>query len=369
MDHSELMRAFEMFGQARRLEHGAAQVALLQEALDIAERADNPPLFFKWGVLFVEAAVFAGRADLGLPVFLKCFQLADTDPERFQADFVLWEYKWFANKLCRFPDVDRARIEHVLDDLAARFARAGWSPRAAFQLRMENAMAVGDSVVAHEAFQAWRKAPTGEGSDCPACECDRAVKYFVWSGKDAKALAVAKPILARELSCAEVPALTVPRLLKPMVRRSRADEALEWQERAAGLLAKEGDFLEPLADLIEFNALTGALPRAVKLFGAQLPKVLAIPDALNGFRILCAGHVLLHILERRNLPFAADLPPDVPVRPGPRSCAPVELDGWVTMEARKRATALDTRNGNTFYVDALRDSLRVIDEQWPQVTA
>src|SRR3712207_8330401 len=43
----------------------------------------------------------------------------------FDESSVLWTYKWIVNSVCDFPQISKAKIYEMLDDMARRYVAAG----------------------------------------------------------------------------------------------------------------------------------------------------------------------------------------------------------------------------------------------------
>src|SRR5262249_45847056 len=165
-----------------------------------------------------------------------CVAQCDRDADTFDITEVLWEYKWVVSSLRCFPQIERKKIEDAFDDMTRRYEAVGMGLRPIHKLRCRFAMHRGDREGAQQFQRLWRSAPAGWGSDCPACEQDDQVDYLIFMGKDERALEQARPIVHGSMKCAEVPHVTYAKLLLPLLRLGRLEDAAEYHRRGYRLI-------------------------------------------------------------------------------------------------------------------------------------
>ena len=134
-----------LLAEAKGISRTPAAVVLLEQAVAIADSHNDRQQGFAVRRELIEEACFTGRPDLEIVAFSWCLALCDREPELFKEEDLLWQYKWVLDNLTGFPQVSRAQIEEMTQDMMARFDRAGAGHRAVFKIRREMAMTMGDT--------------------------------------------------------------------------------------------------------------------------------------------------------------------------------------------------------------------------------
>src|SRR5262249_45239648 len=217
----------ELLGKANALGHGPAQIALVEEAVNLADQHNDADAGFDARLEFVSAALFAGQPDRMLVAFAWMLAQFDRDPELYDAHRLLWQYKWVVNALPDFPQITRTQIEEMFADMERRYRAAGASMETIFFKKRAVAYKMGDLPAAGEGHRALAGLPRDELSDCLACEMDAKVEYLFVHHEYEQGVAAAGPILRGRYTCSEVPQVTYAQLLVPLLRLERGDEAAQ----------------------------------------------------------------------------------------------------------------------------------------------
>ena len=363
MQSDRIVRAFELIEEARHFECADAKRVQLGEVIETSNASGHLQLGCEARTALIEVEVFDGQVERAIEHFSWCLQQMNDHPQEVDSDTILWEYKWIGNKLCRFPDVSLERIDEILCDITDRFAAQGWSERAPHQIRMEHAIATGDRIEADRSFQLWRKAKYGFGADCPACEQDRLVDYWLFVDQERKALQAADPILQRRFECAEVPHITIPRLLQTLLKRKETDLAYKLHRTGYRMVALSGDFMDAVARHLAYCALTQLYQRGRQIVSRHCLRAVQSADLMNSFHFFNAG-LLFAKTAIRNV---AGIRLELPMLPGIPSGEYLEETAiWFETCAKERATALDRRNKNQYYTGLLNQSKSLLNEDWPK---
>jgi hypothetical protein len=147
----------ELMDQAGQLEEGPAKVALLEEACRLADVHGDLDVGFYVRKELVKASMMAGQPDVMLVAFSWCLAQLDRDPERFDQQDLLWEYKWILAEAPLFPQVNRRQIEDMLADMQRRYEQVGSSLHAVHLLRRDIAQDMGDRKAARAAEAVLKK--------------------------------------------------------------------------------------------------------------------------------------------------------------------------------------------------------------------
>jgi hypothetical protein len=336
-DPVQLVR--ERLRQAGRLEHGPSQVAVVEEAVRIADAHGDVALAYEARERLVNVATFSGAPEKVLVAFSWLLGQSDRDPQRFPDSALLWSYKWAANDLKDFPQISREQAQSTFADMARRFERNGASQRPVHKLRCTYALLAGELEAARAHYRDWIEAKRDSLSDCVACDQDDQVRFLVAEGKDAEAIERAAPILAGRMRCAEIPHHTLAHVLLPLLRLGRVDEAARHYLKGSRLVARNPDFLRANASNLRFLALTDNFAQAKALFERKLTWALETHNLAARFEFLLAARLLVGRLERTG-PREWRLP---------RELAGRELVPWLDDELGSIAARFDERNGNAHH--------------------
>ncbi len=340
----------ELCEQARVVPRSRVRVALIEEAIQLADAhrlADRAYSLRKW---LVEETTLNGQGEKALVAFSWCLAHADRDPDHQDWHRLLWQYKWIAPNLPAFPEIERERIESVAEDMSRRFARLGASANVIAHKRCMIALQMGDFEEAERFHREWAGSERGLLSDCPACELNEQVYYQAMTGGDDEAYRLAAPILRDELSCEEIPHLTLATLLGPLTRLGRFDVADRLQRRGIALIRGKPLYIGRIGAHLSYLAIRGRLLTGCRVFESHLGIALETREVLSRFHFLLGAWFLLQRHQRvgRNQ-IRLRLSPAFPEH---RDCGLYEVDAladWFRSDLLRIAELFDRRNGNRYH--------------------
>lgn len=357
-DHDYEDQLDELLEDADALGHGPAQVALVQGAVDLADSHGDTGEGFRCRMALINAAMTAGKPEAMLVAFSWCLARSDRDPATFSAERLLWTYRWVAFSLPLFPDVSRGQILSALDDMNARYQKAGSTLRAVHLLRRNVAMRMGDHAMGALVHEAWLKSARDHLSDSADNEQDFLVEYLVFAGQDEAALQQAQPLLTGRQRRHYEPTSTYPELLLPLLRLGRVEQAVDYHRSGFKLLdgKPHEHFLTEYADHLSFLALTDNWPRGVGILNRVLPAAMTTASIGLRFDFFLAARLFLHRLGQQSpQPIGMHVPSafslyDVSGRYDPKS-----LEDWFRSELLDLAGRFDARNGNGYFKQRIDD--------------
>jgi hypothetical protein len=350
-------QGWELILQAYRLGDGDAKIALLEEAARIADICGDSKLAFDARELLVHAATFGGAPEKALVAF--SWMLAQYDREG-QGEVVeltvLWQYKWILDSIANFPQIGKAQILEMLDDMAARYRRAGYSLRPNYLMR-NRLYKFWDEAEAARYFHLGHETPRDDMSDCRTCELNDVVGFALREGDDARAVELASPIMEGRMRCSSIPKITFANLLLPLVRLGRMDEAVGLHLEGYRLvaLAAKGS-LSSAAEHLEFLVVTENFDRAVRIFDKHLADASTLADAATKFDYYLASWFLLDRLGERGratlkLPH---VPRALPVYEESGTYTVARLAAWFLEQCETLAARFDARNESDYYTRSIR---------------
>jgi hypothetical protein len=347
----------ELRDRAGGLEDGPSKIALLEEAVRLADTHQDVGLGFELRGDLLRAATFSGSPEKALVSFSWRLAQCDRDPERFSEHDLLWEYKWVTDSLPAFPQVTRAQIDDTLADMGRRYERCGRGLQPVHKLRCLLALDLQDLPEARKHYRAWKRAGRDWGSDCLACERNHEVRYLLAAGQDEKALETAGPILAGSLRCAEIPHATLSLVLFPLLRLGRLPEAMAHHHTGYRLVARNRKFVSDVGRHLTFLALTENLARAVKLFEKHLTWALETRDLLTRFDFYLAARFLLERFAGAGQgAVKLRLPASFPARQEGSRYEAAGLAAWFEEALGELAGRFDARNGNDGFARRLHEA-------------
>ncbi|MGH7174306.1 MAG: hypothetical protein ACRELG_28910 [Gemmataceae bacterium] len=337
----------ELQDQADGLPYGPSKLALMEEAVRLADTHQDVALGDEVRAKLITVANFSGYPEIALVAFSWRLAQADRSPELFPEKRLLWKYKWIANSLKLFPQISREQIEETLDDMARRYQRAGASQRPIFNLRWRYALHAGELDKAREYFRLWEKMPRDGNTDCLACEQNDRVNFHLEMGKRQKALKLAEPILRDLLRCAVIPHSTYANVLLPLVQSGQVEKAAEYHNKGYRLIRTNRDFLDAVGDHLTFLALTGNHAQGVKLFEKHLEWALESKDLLCCWRFYLGVHFFLsRLAESGQTSVKLRLPKATPCFQEEGRYEVAMLASWIEETCQDLAARFDARNGN-----------------------
>ncbi|MCL6501049.1 MAG: hypothetical protein K6T86_00100 [Pirellulales bacterium] len=336
--------------QADCLPYSPTKVALLEQAVSLADTLNDRELGYDLRGELIAAASFSGRADLMLTHFAWRLACYDANPAKFDGHDVLWQYKWIVTNVVGFAEISRAQIEALLEDMACRYRACGSTLHAVYTCRRRVAQCMGERKLAQQMHRQVKRRARDELSDCPACQASEEAGYYAFCNQPKKAVEAAAPVLQGRLRCVEEPHVALHRVLLPLLKLGRLSEAWHYQARGYRLVAGKQQFLEQHAQQLKFAALAGDLDLARRIFQRHLPCALAAPLELDRYAFYVAACLWLRRLrEAGTHQFKLRIPDGIPPPDTAGKYHVAELQSWFTQQAERLALRFDLRNGNDFY--------------------
>ena len=127
MTESFEQQYYELINQAARLPRSDAQVALVEEAVRLADLHQDAPKSFAARIQLVDTANHSGYPEKALVAFTWILGQHDRDAESRNNYTILWYYKWILSWLHSFPQISSEQIQRSLNDMERRYIDYGYS--------------------------------------------------------------------------------------------------------------------------------------------------------------------------------------------------------------------------------------------------
>ncbi|MGZ0039296.1 hypothetical protein [Paenibacillus ottowii] len=339
---------YELMEQAQDMPGGAAKLAILEEAVRLADSSGLKELAYEIRGEIVDCAIFNGYPLKSLIAFSWQLGQFDQNPEEYDPVELLWNYKWILGKVCSFPNISKTQIEDLVEDMRRRYAEYGYNERPYYYYKFRIAMDMGELDEARRYLDMFRVIEPDSMSDCEACEQSQMVRFYYLTGEDEQALAVAKPILSGRMRCAEVPHVTLSQVLLPLYRQGEVDQAKEQHRKGYRLVRDDRDFLKTIAEHIEY--LTVANPiEGIGVVERHLHIALDYESGLEQMYFYAAMVGLLQKLDTSRKLRLIRMPASFEWGKQERTLE--EIIAYFKPLAESAAAEFDRRNGNAFYSD------------------
>lgn len=347
------MNVESLLEEAGGMPYGEARSVVVERALREAEARHEPELIVRARLELTAAYQFGGEPAKSFAVFSRNVAGYDADPGGFgtrHARRLLWQFKWIASSLRKFPEIPLRRAIDGLDDMERRYREAGFGLHAVYSRRCYTAQHLGDREAAEEWFHRWSTTPRDDLSDCEACDVSGKVSYLTWIGRDEAAIELAAPVLAGRFGCRSQPQGVLGNLLMAYVRTGRLEEAAAAHRRAYRIVQGNVGDLGALGTHLRFCALTGNESRGLEILQRELPLLERPPSPKEAREFMSGATVLLRRLEE--IGHAG-----LTVRRAGRDVPVPELRAEMEAGAREIAAAFDARNGTGEHTRALERTL------------
>lgn len=346
----------ELRERIRELGQCPTQVMLLEQAVQLADAANDVATAFELRNELIDAAMFTGFPEKVLVAFAWNLAQADRTPEQFSESALLWKYKWVISCLFEFPQITISQMENALADMSRRFERNGASLRPVHTLRCRIYQNVGDAARVKPILPLWKKGRRDQLADCQACDRDNLVETHIFLKQYRRALQVARPLLECRMRCAAVPHITFALVLVPLLRLGRLKEAVDCHRQGFDMVKEQATFLREISQHLLFLVLLPDLNRAAKAFECHLRFALETQSPLRRYDFFRAAlFMLLQMLKKSSSQRKFRLPQTFPLWQESGSYDLAALANWFETEVRTLARQFDARNGNTYRTDEVEE--------------
>ncbi|MEV5283279.1 hypothetical protein [Streptomyces sp. NPDC052811] len=322
--------------------HGRQRTVTAEELVEAAQPFEEPDVLVTALLELMAAYEFTGEHRKSPVVFARLLKLWDTTPASFsqwEAHQIFWRFKWVTTSLLQVPEVPLATIHGWIDQMRTRYEAADHGLQPVAAMRYHVASHTGTGVA--DAYDLWATRPRTELSDCEACE----TRHFAWhqvrAGDDTGALDTWRPVLVHGMGCTEEPQMSQARVLLPLLRTGRFDEARSHHLTGYRRVRGNTGMQDEVGLHVEFCALSRNEGRGLEILAENRPLFEATGAPLAHLDFLTGTEVLLARL-------VADGHDGTPVAGPPgRNWTTGELLTHVRAEADRLTKAFDERNGTT----------------------
>lgn len=350
----------------------ALALEMLLKGLDLV--GDDDVLEYRVRMRIVARAGEVGHVEQAVEHFDWCVHHNDLDPARFPAQIddedLLQFYTWIPAILMELADIPRERVLESLDAMEQRWLREGMGLSMVLEERFVEAFRSGRPDEAQEYLEAIAGEPD-DAAPCETCLQAEQVEFLLDVGEEAEALEAFDDLIESEESCDREPEVVMGRVLLPLMRAGRPDDAVKAHWLGYQLVRHNDRMLPTIAQHLEFCAATGNTGRAVALLERHLPDLFAdFTDAFQFHSLLCIGVACeaLSVQQAGSITVNVDrnvttelLGMDADVTPTVAS-----LGAAARALALAHAKQFDRRNGTDRYTRLVREANGRVLRSYPQ---
>jgi hypothetical protein len=361
----------ELLSKADTAPDGTTKVALIEEAVRIADVNNDVDLGYRARKQLLSACLHAGQFQTLMAAFAWCKAQVDRDPQRFGEHDLLLEYKWAAGELVGYPEFTRAQILELEEDMKRRYLEAGASMCTIYDLRCGNAAEMGDQTVAVKAYEAWVRARRDSFDRSEMYDICFRINYQRFLRRDQQMVDLASPFLTGALSHEHYRSWIYSLLLVPLVRLGRPRDAVSLHHKSYRFVSRIfARYINCILQHLFFLTLTDNLSPARRLLQRFFPMVFVNGngDPSDHFRFFRASlYFLQRFEEQGRKQIKLILPNSCPVYDD-ADMYPVRIvSEWVRGELNNLAKRFDKRNGNNYFSRQIEE-LKYLDAlvtPWP----
>ena len=330
-------------------------VALLdqiQRIIDLAKSHNDSAAVIEWQCALIEASSHCSRFDRELAAFQGLMDLYRSEPGASDIrEMALWYYKWVAEELVLYPDVDRDQIDGFFQQMASFYADESESPTPIYALRYASSAFMGRGEDAETWRERWESSDAGDSDDCAACQTHTRVQAHLDLDDADAAIDAAAPLFKGEQACDSIPAKTFSRLLLPVLMRDNVEMCVALIRAVRRQVRHTPNMLSHLADHVVFLSLVPS-PQTARRNACILLRGLArTPSPFD--RYCAARAAWIWARRRMNNGAGLDLPKRIVLEL--KHDDDDVLVAWLFNQMHQLAEAFDRRNGTRrFNLDAVQ---------------
>lgn len=233
--------------------HPEDKISLLKQAIQVADANNDLDWGFDLRLDLISLEKDTSHCTESFPAFTWVLSAYDANPELFNEDDFLWEYKWMAAAARRNVNISRQQVEAIMADLKVRMERNGYTLRGYYSVMIYWYLFIGDMAEANRFLELRDSTPRDRMSHCPACELDTRVEMELIQGLFDKAITTANDLITKKLTCGVMPLTTFCNLtyyLSKAGDERAADFFAKAEEEIADTKENDSSLISNISDVI-----------------------------------------------------------------------------------------------------------------------
>jgi len=345
----------KILNEVNRLQIPEEKVKLLCKAIQLADEHEDIEWAYDLRLQLLDIERDVAFSIESIPAFAWILQAYDENPDLFDENDFLWQYKWMLSDLYDNPEVSKSQLEAALTDFRTRLQRNGYGLRAYYNELLNDAVIQQDPLHLEKALQDVLSVDRDSMSDCEACEMDAEVTVTMYLKGFEQAHDKALPLLERQYTCAHVPMRTLVNLCYWAFKTGHTSVAAELLPKAETELHKFENDSSVLLSVAKLSVYIASVQpqRAIELI-AQYSNLAYGPENRTSFLYALYTAEALGLLPVETI-FNLHLSEQHPLfAVGKDQFELSELKAYYTTLAAKIAQKFDERNANTNFSKKLQ---------------
>jgi tetratricopeptide (TPR) repeat protein len=227
--------------QRDRISSPDDRIALLKQAINIADACNDIEWGFDLRLDLIRDEKETSHCDESLPAFTWILDIYEKNPELFNEEDFLWEYKWMLGSVRRNSLISLEQIESIIEDFKTRLLRNGYSLRPYYTTKAHLAFFLDNLDDARKYIEMRNLEVRDEMSNCRACELDDDVELELRLGNFEKALTMGNSMLTKKVTCTHMPFSCYCTCVKYFQKAGDMEKAYEYFQKAETDLAELSD--------------------------------------------------------------------------------------------------------------------------------
>jgi hypothetical protein len=329
------------------------KMSLLKQAINLADVHNDVEWGFELRLDLIRDEKDTSRCDESLPAFTWILDTYDKDPETFDEEDFLWEYKWMLGSVRRNSSISMEQIDSIAEDFKTRLLRNGYSLRPYYTTKVHLAFFLDDLEQARKYIDLRNKEIRDAMANCHACELDDDVELELRLGNFEKALTVGNSMLTKKVTCGHMPFSCYCTCVKYFQKAGYKEKALEYFQKAEADLAELDDTSQVLEVGIMIRFLTDYDNEKAWSFFEQHAHWNVNSEDYLDFKFSISVLPLLKGQGTRNL----NVSPSLSWYKKDNTYDLPEIYNYYYERAKDLAQKFDKRNGNSYFNNQLAEAI------------
>ncbi|NDW17874.1 hypothetical protein D0T53_02945 [Dysgonomonas sp. 216] len=340
--------------QVEKLSNPDDKINLLKQAITLADANNDLDWGFDLRLDLISKEIDTSHCTDSFPAFAWLLSTYDANPDLFDEEDFLWEYKWMSSAARRNAGISREQVENIMADLKERMNRNGYSDRAYYNIMFYWHLFIGEYDEARKYIKLRDESTHDRMSHCEACELDSRVEMALIDGELDKAITLAHDIITKKQTCGRLPFATFCNLTTHLhkVNDPRAEEFFAKAEEELNEIENDTSFLADVAELMRYLTKTNK-DKAWQYFERYADWEVGAEDALCfEFALAC-----LSVLNKEEGVRKMNINPKLPYFNTANEYDLKELFDYYHKKATDLADRFDARHGNNYFNKQLSEIL------------
>lgn len=333
--------------QASGLDDSPAKVAILEEAIRIADSLGDIPAGLELRDQLILCAYGAGQEEKAFVAFAWSVAHKGEIQDFMEEFMLLFQYKMLLGVAPDFPSLELSTIRKMQEDFKRRLTMGGYPLRVYYRAMSTNARDLGLHDDQAKFAKLWKESPADTLFACDSCECWYYVDDSLTNGNVAAARSKARPIFSGKLTSCNVPTRTYAIFLQNSLLRGDLKGAKKFFDQGFPLAVGDEDCLWSIRFYLTYLIRIGDIARGVRVIERHLPMVTRRTNSWMRMKYFSlAADFFERTDEIRPRTKKVRLPETLSIHDKTGRYSPHDLQVWFRNEATQLAQAFDKRNGN-----------------------